>query len=80
MSEYVKQLVYQLCKQKEQVDVLELHAQPDHAHLLVSILPKYSISEFMGYLKARWHCDCFNNMKVLGGGIGDVTCGQEGTA
>ena len=24
---------------------------PDHVHILVSIPPKYSISQFMGYLK-----------------------------
>ena len=26
---------------------------PDHIHMLVSILPKYSISSFMGYLKGK---------------------------
>lgn len=26
---------------------------PDHIHLLVSIPPKYSVSEFMGYLKGK---------------------------
>lgn len=32
MVEYVRQQVYQLCKQKEQVVVLELNVQPDHVH------------------------------------------------
>jgi len=53
IGETVRQLVYQLCKQKEQVEVLELNIQPDHVHLIVSILPKYSVSEFMGYLKGK---------------------------
>lgn len=26
---------------------------PDHVHLLVSIPPKYSVSQFMGYLKGK---------------------------
>ena len=26
---------------------------PDHIHLLLSILPKYSVSSFMGYLKGK---------------------------
>lgn len=28
---------------------------PDHIHMLVSIPPKYSISQFMGYLKGKSH-------------------------
>jgi putative transposase len=45
--------VYQLCKQKEQVEVLELNVQPDLVHLVVIIPPKYAVSEFMGYLKGK---------------------------
>ena len=26
---------------------------PDHIHMLVSIPPKYSVSQFMGYLKGK---------------------------
>ena len=26
---------------------------PDHVHMLVSIPPKYSVSQFMGYLKGK---------------------------
>ena len=51
--EYAKQQVYQLCKQKEQVMVLELNMQPDHVHLVVEIPPKYAVSEFVGYLKGK---------------------------
>ena len=29
------------------------HMMPDHVHLLVSIPPKYSVSQFMGYLKGK---------------------------
>ena len=53
IGEYAKQQVYQLCKQKEQVEVLELNVQPDHVHLVVTIPPKYAVSEFMGYLKGK---------------------------
>lgn len=51
--EYVRQQAYQRCKQKEQIEVLELNVQPDHVHLVVSIPPKYSVSEFMGCLKGK---------------------------
>lgn len=29
------------------------HLMPDHVHLLLSIPPKYSASEFMGYWKGK---------------------------
>ena len=51
--EYVKQPVYQQCKQKEQVVVLELNVQPDHVNRVVAIPPKYAVSEFMGDLKGK---------------------------
>jgi len=39
IGEYAKQEVYQLCKQKEQVEVLELNMQPENVHLVVIIPP-----------------------------------------
>jgi putative transposase len=59
-------LVYQLCKQKEQIEVLELNVQPDHVHLVVSILPKYLVSEFMGYLKGKMALRLFQQYESLG--------------
>lgn len=41
-----------LCKYKG-VEVLEGHLMPDHVHLLVSIPPKLSVSQFVGYLKGK---------------------------
>ena len=63
--EYVKQQVYQLCKQKEQVIVLELNVQPDHVHLVVEIPPKYAVSEFMGYLKGKLAIRLFQQYESL---------------
>ena len=40
------------CKYKG-VEIIEGHLMPDHIHMLVSIPPKYSISQFMGYLKGK---------------------------
>jgi len=48
IAEYVKQQLYQLCKQKEGVEVLELNVRVDHVHVVLSIPPKYAVSEFMG--------------------------------
>ena len=66
IGEYVKRQVYELCKQKEQVEVLELNVQPDHVHLVASIPPKYAISEFMGYLKGKIALRLFQQYESLG--------------
>ena len=42
----------QLCQQKG-VEIIEAQACPDHIHMLVSIPPKYSVSQIMGYLKGK---------------------------
>ena len=41
-----------LCKRKG-IEILEAEACPDHIHMLVSIPPKYSVAEIMGYLKGK---------------------------
>ena len=46
------EIIRNLCKWKG-VEIIEGHAMPDHIHLLVSIPPKLSVSEFMGYLKGK---------------------------
>ena len=54
-----------LCERKR-VEIIEANACPDHIHMLVSIPPKYSVSEFMGYLKGKSSLmilDKFANMK-----------------
>lgn len=35
------------------MEILEGHLMPDHIHMLVAIPPKYSVSQFMGYLKGK---------------------------
>lgn len=34
-------------------NLLEAEACPDHIHMLIEIPPKYSVSQFMGYLKSK---------------------------
>ena len=41
-----------LCQQKG-IEIVEAEACPDHIHMLVSIPPKYSVSQVMGYLKGK---------------------------
>jgi len=42
----------ELVRQKEGV-VVEGHLKPDHVHMLVSIPPKYSVAQVMGYVKGK---------------------------
>ena len=46
------QILRQLCSYKG-VEILEGHLMPDHVHMLVSIPPKISVSQFMDYLKGK---------------------------
>jgi len=46
-------------------EVVELNVQPDHVHLLVKIIPKVSISEFMGAIKGRTAIRIFKKFPYL---------------
>ena len=45
-------MLRKLCEYK-QVEILVAEACKDHIHMLVSIPPKYSVSQIMGYLKGK---------------------------
>ena len=45
-------MLRKLCEYKE-IEIIEAEACKDHIHMLVSIPPKYSISQIMGYLKGK---------------------------
>ena len=48
----IGQILRKLCEQKG-VEIIEANACPDHIHMLISIPPKYSVSQIMGYLKGK---------------------------
>ena len=48
----IGQILRKLCEQKG-VEIIEAQACPDHIHMLISIPPKYSVSQIMGYLKGK---------------------------
>ena len=66
IAEYTRQQIYALCRQKDLVEVLELSIQPDHVHLIVSIPPKYAVSNVMGYLKGKLSIRLFQQYERLG--------------
>jgi len=63
---YTQQQIEELCKRKEDVEILELNIQPDHVHLVLSLAPKYAVSEFMGYLKGKLALRLFQQYEQLG--------------
>ena len=48
----IQKIIKDLCKWKG-IEIVEWHMMSDHIHLLLSIPPKYSISQVMGYLKGK---------------------------
>ncbi len=48
----VRDILKQLCEWKK-IEILEGNVQTDHIHLVLSVPPKYSISEVVGFLKGK---------------------------
>jgi len=48
----IGRILRELCIQHE-VELIEGHAMPDHVHLLLSIPPKYSLSNTVGFVKGK---------------------------
>ena len=48
----IGQILRKLCEQKG-VEIIEAEACPDYIHMLLSIPPKYSVAQIMGYLKGK---------------------------
>ena len=48
----IGKILRKLCNEKK-VEIIEAEACSDHIHMLVSIPPYLSISQFMGYIKSK---------------------------
>ena len=48
----IGEYLHTLCKYKG-IEIIEGHLMPDHVHMLISIPPKYAVSDIMGYLKGK---------------------------
>ena len=66
MAEYLSQEIRRLCQQKDKVEIIELNVQTDHVHIIISIPPKYSVSQLMGYLKGKLALKMFQRYERLG--------------
>ena len=52
VRKHLGEVFKQLAEQKES-QVLEGHLMPDHVHMLLSIPPKYAVSQVVGYIKGK---------------------------
>ena len=52
IKEDIGKMLRKLCEY-EGVEIIEAEACKDHIHMLVSIPPKFSVSQIMGYLKGK---------------------------
>jgi len=66
IGEYAKQQVYSLTRQKDLIEVEEINVQPDHIHAILSVPPKYSISDIMGFMKGKISLNLFHRYERLG--------------
>jgi putative transposase len=52
LRRHLGEVLRRLAQQKES-EILEGHLMPDHVHMLISIPPKYAVSQVVGYIKGK---------------------------
>jgi putative transposase len=52
LRRYLGEVFRDLAKQKES-RIEEGHLMPDHVHMMISIPPKYAVSQVVGYIKGK---------------------------
>jgi len=69
MRRQIGEILRNLCKQRG-VELLEGHAMADHVHMVLSIPPKYSVANTVGFLKGksavRVHRELMKNRRMTG--------------
>jgi putative transposase len=62
LRRYMGEVFHELAAQKG-VKIVEGHLMPDHAHMCLSIPPKFSVSNVVGYLKGKSAISIARNFK-----------------
>ena len=52
LRRYLREVFRRLADQKES-HIEEVHLMPDHVHMMISIPPKYAVSQVIGYFKGK---------------------------
>jgi putative transposase len=66
LAEYFRQHIYSLASQKDLVEILEMNIQSDHVHMVLSIPPKYAVSQLIGFLRVKMSISLFYSYEKLG--------------
>jgi putative transposase len=64
IARFIERKIRMICEWKN-VEILEMKIMADHVHMVVSIPPKLSISEFMGITKGKSAIALFQTNKAL---------------
>ena len=78
ISADIGQTIRMLCARKG-IEIIEAAAMPDHIHLYISIPPKYSVSEIVGYLKGKSSLMIFDRHQISSKSTATDTSGAVGT-
>jgi putative transposase len=54
-----------MCGQKDQISIEQINIQEDHIHMILSVSPKYAVSDIMGFLKGKTAIKLFNTVPTL---------------
>jgi putative transposase len=60
----VKEIIKQLCEWKS-LEIIEINIQEDHIHVILSIPPKFAVSEVVGFLKGTCAIKMFDKHLTL---------------
>jgi putative transposase len=52
LRKYLGEVLRELARRKE-CEILEAHAMPNHAHMLISLPPMYVVSQVVGFMKGK---------------------------
>jgi len=66
IGDYFKSQVYSLARQKELMEVEEINVLPDHIHTILSIPPKYAVSDVMGFMKGKMALNLYHRYEKFG--------------
>jgi putative transposase len=60
----VKEIINELCEWKR-LEMIEMNIQEDNTHLMLSIQPKFAVSELVGFLKGKCAIKMFDKHLTL---------------
>jgi len=79
LKKHLGEVLRKLAQQKES-EILEGHLMPDHVHMLISIPPKYAVSQVVGFIKGK---SAIHLARVYGEArevLWGIISGHEGTS